>query len=162
MHVVAPSVADVVEHAGGWLFDRSMAGWEVTVLLARMGDPRPLHILGARAGEFAPFLDPVDRGRLPHSLAVAVEMCHTEPRAHAGLAQALAATALEVRTWGDPGRELPDIRLAPAPVVHRLSLAARTFKSHALIAAGRPDDDAPIETFHSPAAATPPSCTSPS
>src|SRR3974377_1817445 len=46
--VVAPGVVDVVQFAGGWLFDRAMAGWDVTVLLADHSDCRPLHILGAR------------------------------------------------------------------------------------------------------------------
>jgi hypothetical protein len=30
--VVAADVIDVVKFAGGWLFDRAMAGWDVTVL----------------------------------------------------------------------------------------------------------------------------------
>src|SRR6201999_4509172 len=33
LDVVAADVADVVKFAGGWLFDRAMAGWDVTVLL---------------------------------------------------------------------------------------------------------------------------------
>ena len=52
LDVVAASVADVVRFAGGWLFDRAMAGWDVTVLLtdrvADHRDERPLHILGAQ------------------------------------------------------------------------------------------------------------------
>ena len=30
LDVVAAGVADVVRFAGGWLFDRAMAGWDVT------------------------------------------------------------------------------------------------------------------------------------
>ena len=33
LDVVAASAVDVVQSAGGWLYDRVMAGWEVTVLL---------------------------------------------------------------------------------------------------------------------------------
>ena len=47
--VVAADVADVVKFAGGWLFDRAMAGWDVTVLLVDHPDERPLQILGAHA-----------------------------------------------------------------------------------------------------------------
>ncbi|EUA51101.1 hypothetical protein I552_2042 [Mycobacterium xenopi 3993] len=46
--MVGASVVDVVMFAGGWLFDRAMAGWEVTVLLTDHPDDRPLRILGAR------------------------------------------------------------------------------------------------------------------
>ena len=52
LDVVAPSVPEVVKFAGGWLVDRVMAGWDVTVLISagedtcgagdpRCGDPRP-------------------------------------------------------------------------------------------------------------------------
>ena len=35
LDVVAANVADVVKFAGGWLVDRVMAGWDVTVLIGR-------------------------------------------------------------------------------------------------------------------------------
>jgi hypothetical protein len=34
LDVVAASVSEVVSHAGGWLVDRVMAGWDVTVLIS--------------------------------------------------------------------------------------------------------------------------------
>jgi hypothetical protein len=46
LDVVASSVVDVVKFAGGWVFDRSMAGRDVAVLLTDHPDDRPLHILG--------------------------------------------------------------------------------------------------------------------
>ncbi len=46
LDVVAPSVAEVVRNAGGWLFDRVMAGWDVTVMITGDDDIRPLQILG--------------------------------------------------------------------------------------------------------------------
>src|SRR4051812_15299958 len=61
LDVLGVSAVDVVEAAGGWLYDRAMAGWEVTALLAQGGhtrdirdigdsrDTRPLRILGVRA-----------------------------------------------------------------------------------------------------------------
>src|ERR1700688_3322744 len=45
--VLAPSVVEVVRSAGGWLFDRAMAGWNVTVITSDHSDSRPLQILGA-------------------------------------------------------------------------------------------------------------------
>ena len=49
LDVIAASAADAVHSAGGWLYDRAMAGWEVTVLLPQSCDSRPLRILGVGA-----------------------------------------------------------------------------------------------------------------
>ena len=49
LDVVAAGTLDVVQSAGGWLYDRVMAGWEVTVLLPHGCDSLPLRILGVRA-----------------------------------------------------------------------------------------------------------------
>ena len=46
LDVVAASPVDVVQSAGGWLYDRVMAGWEVRVLLPESCDTRALRILG--------------------------------------------------------------------------------------------------------------------
>ena len=70
--VLAPSVVEVVRSAGGWLFDRAMAGWDVTVITSDHSDSRPLRILGASVrdnlvlGELARFtrLGLVDPGAL--------------------------------------------------------------------------------------------------
>ena len=61
LDVVALSAADVVQSAGGWLYDRVMAGWEVTVLLPHGCDTRSLRILGVQA------LDPGSRPALTES-----------------------------------------------------------------------------------------------
>ncbi len=47
LDVVAPTVLDAVRFAGGWVYDRVMAGWDVTVLVGADEDARPLEILGA-------------------------------------------------------------------------------------------------------------------
>ena len=49
--VVAASVADVVRGAGGWIFDRTMQGWAVNVVVPQPGDTRPIAILGATVNE---------------------------------------------------------------------------------------------------------------
>src|ERR1700749_2864333 len=48
MVAIAPTVADAIESAGGWLFDQALAGWDVTVIMAEQADCRPLRILGVR------------------------------------------------------------------------------------------------------------------
>src|SRR5258705_1640492 len=47
LNVIAASVADVVQSAGGWLFDRRMAGRGVNILLSEQGDPGAIRTLGA-------------------------------------------------------------------------------------------------------------------
>jgi len=49
--VVACSVAEAVRRAGGWIFDHTMQGWAVTVVVPRPHDVRPLQILGASVCE---------------------------------------------------------------------------------------------------------------
>lgn len=49
LRVVAGDVADVVSGIGGWLFDRAMAGWQVSVAADEVGDERALRILGLKA-----------------------------------------------------------------------------------------------------------------
>ncbi|MBY8860035.1 hypothetical protein K7711_26430 [Nocardia sp. CA2R105] len=136
LDVVATSVADVVEHAGGWLFDRSIAGWEVTVLVADPSDPRPLRILGADAIALEEVLASRGQGRRPHALAVACDVCQGDPRARRGLLKALGDGGIEVVVWGEGWPTPPEHRVDP--VLHRLSVAAQAFKAQALTAAARP------------------------
>jgi hypothetical protein len=127
--MVAATGTDAVSAAGGWLFDRAMAGWEVTVLVAAPGDERPLRILGAEAADLADLAglagDPAVR---PDALAVDVDLFETDQQVREFVAAAQHDGVGDVRFWGDR-----DTCLAPSQ--HRLSVAARAFKSHALAAA---------------------------
>src|SRR5579875_2781982 len=128
LDVVAVDVADVVLSAGGWLFDRAMAGWEVSVLLPEPSDALPLRILGVRTLQWQADLDG------SAGLAVGAEAF----AAHAGIRdmvlKALDHSLTEVTLWGD---EWPlGVDRATTAVHHRLSAAARVFKRHALAAAG--------------------------
>ncbi|WP_280299803.1 hypothetical protein [Nocardia abscessus] len=136
LDVVASSVVDVVEHAGGWLFDRSVAGWDVTVLVADLSDTRPLRILGAEVLELEQVLASRGQGRQPHALAVAAEVCERDSRARRGLSKALNDGGVEVVVWGEGWRSPPEHQVDA--VVHRLSVAAQAFKAHALAAAAVP------------------------
>ena len=84
LDVVAASAVDVVQSAGGWLYDRMMAGWEVTVLLPDGFDTRPLRILGIRAldiqAELAPEFASVGMGVTSQSLAVSAEAFGSDAR----------------------------------------------------------------------------------
>ncbi|MDX6741004.1 hypothetical protein [Actinocorallia sp. A-T 12471] len=121
-----------------------MAGWDVTVLTPDKAEATALRILGARPASLEAAFDRSIPG--PRAAAVAVEarLCETEPRVGVLLRQALRAGRSDIRVWGSaPFAEAAD------PVRHRLSHAARAFKSHALAALTTPSPHCPpTETFH--------------
>ena len=144
LNVIAADVADVVQSVGGWLFDRSMAGWDVNVLLANHHDARPLRILGVRTFELHPTLlsngSGVDRAV---GVAIAGDLLGTDECIDAEIRDALHSGEVEVTLWGES-------RFAEraTAVQYRLSAAARTFKNCALAAAMLTDVPvAPVETL---------------
>jgi hypothetical protein len=137
LHVVAATVVDVVKFAGGWLFDRAMAGWDVTVLLRdhladHPGD-RPLQILGVQILDLEDALASIETRPRPQALAAAADLFGCDPRVRQGVLQALDHGVTEVTLWGETWpAELDD---SVGLVQHRLSMAAQTFKAQALAAA---------------------------
>jgi hypothetical protein len=154
LDIVAPSVTEVVRFAGGWVFDRVMAGWDVTVLVAdTREDPLPLHILGADTADLEVALTRGLTEPHPHSLAVAADLYGTDARIREGVWRALDSGRTEVTLWGE---HWPAELERVDSVEHRLSCAARAFKARALAAASLPVDRiAFTETFRS---GTPASC----
>lgn len=149
LDVVASSAADVVQSAGGWLFDRARTGWAVSVLAVGAGDAQPLRILGLRTvavdtKSVSEFLSAEDgTGR---TLAVSAELFVTDVAVREQVFKALDHRLTEVALWG-PGRP-PGINRSMTEVRHLLSAAARVFKGHALAAAGTPCDPVePTETL---------------
>jgi hypothetical protein len=134
LNVVAASMADVVLSAGGWLCDCARAGWDVNVLVAGHDDPRPLTILGATAldldAEFSALVKRVGRGG---ALAVSVDLLRTDTRVRDEVLGALKRGLTEVTVWGD--RWPAELGRQVDPVQHRISSAARAFKSYAIAAA---------------------------
>lgn len=152
LDVVAFDITDVVEHAGGWLFDRAFAGWEVTALVVNLADARPLRILGVELLDLETVLREGGQGRRPDALAIGAEVIERDERAHDGLTRALGHPGVEVVVWGDSWMSPPEHQVDR--VEHRLSVAAQAFKGHALAAAGRPDVSvAPVEVFRTGASA---------
>ncbi|KZS59928.1 hypothetical protein [Mycobacterium ostraviense] len=148
LDVVASSVADVVQFAGGWLFDRAMAGWDVTVLIADHPDNRPLQILGVQTLDLEDALASVDTRPRPQALAVAADLFGRDSRVRRGVLKALDHGGTEVTLWGQTWpAELDD---SVGQVQHPLSMAARTFKAQAMAAAALPQDSiGPTEIFRS-------------
>ncbi|MEZ0366902.1 hypothetical protein ACAG26_24820 [Mycobacterium sp. pUA109] len=147
LDVVSSSVADAVRFAGGWLFDRVMAGWDVTVLVGDPLNDRPLQVLGTRTLDLETALRSMGARPQPQSLAVAADLFGSDPRVRDGVLDALDHGATEVTLWG--ATESAELDGSVDAVHHRLSGAARVFKAQALAAVAPGASVAPIETFRS-------------
>jgi hypothetical protein len=134
LDVVAASAADIVQFAGGWLYDRVMAGWEVTALLTQECDTRPLRILGVRTADAEARL--ALAASTSQSLAVSAEAFSADPLVRDKVLKSLDDRLTEVALWGE-GWPL-GVDRAVTRARHVLSAAARRFKGHALAAAGIP------------------------
>jgi len=134
--VVAGNIADAVRSIGGLIFDRSMAGWEVSVVVDgdTGADDRPLRILGARVAKR--LSDPNHVLARPHTLAVATDVM---VRSDAMRRQVLAIgddNETEILLWG---RHHPtNLNRRFVAVRHQPSAAAQVFKAQALTAGGVP------------------------
>lgn len=99
--IVGRSVVDVVMAAGGWLYDRATAGWDVTVLIDDAEDTRPLQILGAKVLDLASVLTQWEHWPHPQTIAVCAEMFDGHARVRQGVIDALEHSSTEVTLWGD-------------------------------------------------------------
>jgi hypothetical protein len=155
LDVVAGNVPEVVQFAGGWLVDRVMAGWDVTVFVAAGEDIRPLEILGVDTYDLEAALDEGADRPHPQTVAVAADLLATDERVRRGVLSALEQGTTEVTLWGD---HLPEeLGTTIGSVHHHLSAAARAFKAQALAVMAAPDAIAvaDTETFRCGLAALP-------
>ncbi|MCW2511958.1 MAG: hypothetical protein JWR11_1000 [Mycobacterium sp.] len=144
LDVSASDVADLVRSAGGWLFDRSMAGWDVNVVITGGCDPLPLQILGVNT-EPSEVDDDVSAPARGLALAASSDAVGADPELRAELLRAMKRGVGDVLIWGD---SLPEgIERGVEEVEHQLSAAARAFKGYALTALGLVDEVGPTEAF---------------
>lgn len=131
--VFAADVADVVRSIGGLIFDRAMAGWDVSVVVGSDGDldfdDRPIRILGARVSN-----DPARPPRATTLLAVAGDVILKSDAVRRQVIAAGNDGATEVLLWGQG--HPPSLNCKYVQVRHRPSAAAQVFKAHALAAGG--------------------------
>jgi hypothetical protein len=132
LDVVARNVPEVVKFAGGWLVDRVMAGWDVTVLLSADEDTRPLEILGVEVRDLEAALETWADNPIPQTIAVAADLFASDERVREGVLAALDHGLTEVTLWGEQCPE--ELYDTVGSVQHDLSAAARAFKAHALVA----------------------------
>lgn len=134
LDVIAADLSDVLPSAGGWLFDRAMAGWDVSMHLPSAADVRPLRILGIRTCPLST-VDSVLKSPATQAIAVSAQICNTAAQVRDNVVLALQRGLTEVTLWGDTWP--PDFPGAQT-VQHPLSSAARAFKAEALAAAALP------------------------
>ncbi|KUI26804.1 hypothetical protein AU194_04760 [Mycobacterium sp. GA-2829] len=129
LDVVGADTADLVRSAGGWLFDRAMAGWRVDAWLLDAEDLRPLQVLGVRGHHLGSAA-----GRSADERAAGLAVSAQALGAVGDVVRdALATGDTEIVLWG--GRWPAQWGGRTEEVRYRLSAAARTFKRHALDAA---------------------------
>ncbi|MGH3251073.1 MAG: hypothetical protein ACRDOI_33360 [Trebonia sp.] len=133
---IAPSAAEVVQFAGGWLFDQVMAGWDVTVITADRADPLPLRILGVRSRDLNILLAAPLAGPCLHAIGLRTDLYDADERVRRMVRTIVAVGRAEIRLWGDCWPA--DLGQRSAPVSHHLSVAAMAFKAQALAAAAAP------------------------
>lgn len=141
LNVIGSTVAEVVESCGGWLFDRAMAGWEVNVVVGDDENAVAARILGARTPAFdVAMASDLHGADCAAGLAVAADQLVADRRVHDEVRTALRNGLTEVAVWGRWPAQLAG---RAESVHHPLSAAARVYKRHALVAAGR--GEVPVE-----------------
>jgi hypothetical protein len=147
--VVAANITDAVMSIGGLIFDRAMAGWDVSVVVDggtdRVIDDRPIRILGGRVAKRLE--NRVGSPARAHMLAVATDVM---VKSEAVRRQVLAAgndKDAEVLLWGRHHPTNLNCRFVAAR--HRPSAAAHVFKSQALAAGGALVSQRADEGFYS-------------
>jgi hypothetical protein len=136
--VVAANVTDAVMSIGGPIFDRAMAGWDVSVVVdaetARGIDDRPIRILGGKVTSLVGGPNRAEMLPRPHMLAVATDVMVKSEAVRRRVLAAGNDNATDVLLWGR--HHPPERNCRFVPVRHRPSAAAQAFKSHALAAGG--------------------------
>jgi hypothetical protein len=149
--VIAGNIADAVMSIGGLIFDRAMAGWDVSLVVDgdtdRAVDDRPIRILGARL--VTRMSDPNDAPALPRPrmLAVATDVMVKSDAVRRHVLVLGDDSATDVLLWG---RHHPTtFARSFVAARHQPSAAAHIFKSHALFAGGAQAISRADEGFYS-------------
>lgn len=144
--LVAADPVEAVSRAGGWLFDRAVSGWDVTVVVDDPADIRPLTILGVGVLDLGCVLRCRQQVALPQAFAVAGDPSALPPAAHDWVYRYITGARGDVRFWGETGDA--EIGVAQAAPTHYLpSRAARAFKAYALEAVGIRPAETETESF---------------
>ena len=149
--VVARNIADAVVSIGGLIFDRAMAGWEVSVVvdgdIDGAVDDRPVRILGAHLAKRMPGPNYAAALPRPHMLAVATDVMIKSDAVRRHVLALGNDGETDVLLWG---RHHPtNFARTFVAARHQPSAAAHIFKSHALLAGGAQANPRADEGFYS-------------
>ncbi|MFI5717531.1 hypothetical protein [Nocardia sp. NPDC051750] len=126
--VVSPTVREAVRLAGGWLFDRAMSGWDVTILAGEVADPLPARVLGALVVPWDTVPASAE-GPDPHAVAVIGNPQDFDDRMRRWVTD-YSHRGQETTLWGEA--VWVDLPLHAEPGIFRPSRTALLFKAHAL------------------------------
>lgn len=146
--VAAADICELVRFSGGWLCDQARAGWSVAVLVPDVPDAsevRPLTILGVTP--LAADLESVLANARGAALAISAQLLRHDRRLTDRVLELARRGGTDIVSWGE---RCPDGAGRPIEAIeHRLSAAARAFKSRALLAAAvDPRTVDPTETIY--------------
>jgi hypothetical protein len=141
LEVIALGVGDAVRFAGGLICDRSLAGWDVTVLVPTADDAGALRILGAVPVTELPAHTPDPQC----ALAISAAAIAADDAVRHRVLDTLAADATDVLVW-DAAQPVT-VPAAFTTVEHAVSAAARVFKGQALRALGMDSACGAAEVF---------------
>ncbi len=134
--VVGPSFRDVVQHLGGWLFDITAGGREVTVIAADQQNAHSLKIIGASALDFEQAL-PFTKLK-PDAVVASVDSYRSDERVRACVSEWVDLRLSSTFLWGQSiPAEFDGVVRASS---HRVSSAGRAFKMYAQQAVGITDE----------------------
>lgn len=142
--VLTGDTPDTIVSAGGLIFDRAAAGWDVDVYGPHAVDDRAFRILGVRT----PVLQcDIDWTNDTDCVVVAGSLYEKDRTTRRLFQKAATMDGTEAALWGAdwPSELGPGMGV----VEHRLSLAALAFKSEAMKAVGLSAPCAQTEAFHS-------------
>jgi len=134
--VIGSESADVVRSVGGWICDRALSGWRVTVALRDTTDTEPIVILGAKPIPFEAFAQDLSNGLWPCALAIAADIFAEDSKVDRLLSSCRREDLPDVMVWGE-SPQAANAHLGDDEQ-HMSSRAARAFKAHALVAVGIP------------------------
>ncbi|MGW0179459.1 hypothetical protein [Nocardia sp. NPDC003345] len=146
--VVTPSAADAVLRLGGWLFDRTTAGWETVALTADGDGSRALEIVGARVLDLETALGRPGWTADIDELAVSAELYSADLRVRDLVRTRVDRGTEHTYLWGGTSAEPHGDAVLTR---HRVSLAGLAFKRRALEAAGTADGPGAGEELFWPA-----------
>ncbi|MCK0176853.1 hypothetical protein [Mycolicibacterium sp. F2034L] len=141
LDVIAVDAEDAVRFAGGLICDRSMAGWEVSVLTSTGGGEHALYVLGATTVRQVP----AAVAALHQTLAVSAAAISADDAVRDRVLEGLADEATDVLIWD--AQRTGAVPAMLETVEHGVSAAARAYRQQALRALGADHPCGATEVF---------------